>query len=98
MAATAHITAKSRSDIPRGMDLLNRQVLNKGTAFTDEERTEFGLHGLLPPRSKHWTSKSSAPMRRTKEKRRPGATHLLRALQEPTRSSSTGCYSITSKK
>ena len=35
--------------IPHGMDLLNRQALNKGTAFTEEERTEFGLHGLLPP-------------------------------------------------
>jgi len=31
------------------MDLLNRQGLNKGTAFTEDERTEFGLHGLLPP-------------------------------------------------
>jgi malate dehydrogenase (oxaloacetate-decarboxylating) len=37
------------SDTPDGMDLLNRQGLNKGTAFTDQERTEFGLHGLLPP-------------------------------------------------
>jgi len=39
----------NRSDIPRAIDLLNRQDLNKGTAFTEEERTEFGLHGLLPP-------------------------------------------------
>src|ERR1700719_1005544 len=36
-------------DVPRGMDLLNRQLLNKGTAFTEEERGQFGLDGLLPP-------------------------------------------------
>jgi len=46
---TAPHTTPGRSDIPRGMDLLNRQGLNKGTAFTEAERTEFGLHGLLPP-------------------------------------------------
>src|ERR1700687_2205504 len=33
----------------RGMELLNSQVLNKGTAFTVEERASLGLHGLLPP-------------------------------------------------
>src|SRR5262249_2848958 len=35
--------------LPRGVDLLNRQGLNKGTAFTEEERGVLGLHGLLPP-------------------------------------------------
>src|SRR6202795_4506555 len=37
------------SVLARGMDLLNRQGLNKGTAFTELERNELGLHGLLPP-------------------------------------------------
>src|ERR1700747_1392569 len=49
MATALPSTSPNRSDIPGGMDLLNRQGLNKGTAFTEEERTEFGLQGLLPP-------------------------------------------------
>ena len=32
-----------------GYDLLNDPFLNKGTAFTIEERIENGLVGLLPP-------------------------------------------------
>jgi malate dehydrogenase (oxaloacetate-decarboxylating) len=32
-----------------GKDLMSDPTLNKGTAFTEEERTEFDLHGLLPP-------------------------------------------------
>ncbi len=33
----------------RGYDLLNDPFLNKGTAFTREERKKFGLTGILPP-------------------------------------------------
>jgi malate dehydrogenase (oxaloacetate-decarboxylating) len=32
-----------------GHELLNDPLLNKGTAFTEEERDAFELHGLLPP-------------------------------------------------
>jgi len=32
-----------------GFDLINFPMLNKGTAFTEGERTDFALHGLLPP-------------------------------------------------
>ncbi len=32
-----------------GYDLLHHPELNKGTAFTEEERDVFALHGLLPP-------------------------------------------------
>jgi malate dehydrogenase (oxaloacetate-decarboxylating) len=36
-------------EIPPGMELLNRPGLNKGTAFTEAERSALGLHGLVPP-------------------------------------------------
>lgn len=34
----------------RGVELTDHPLLNKGTAFTGEERDAFGLRGLLPPR------------------------------------------------
>ncbi|HHV7629306.1 TPA: NAD-dependent malic enzyme [Legionella pneumophila] len=32
----------------RGMDILRDPILNKGTAFSLQERDEFALHGLIP--------------------------------------------------
>jgi malate dehydrogenase (oxaloacetate-decarboxylating)(NADP+) len=37
------------SDFPTGSALLHDSLLNKGTAFTDAERTAYRLQGLLPP-------------------------------------------------
>src|SRR4051795_11722135 len=35
-------------DFPRGMAVLRDPLLNKGTAFTEQERDALGLRGLLP--------------------------------------------------
>jgi malate dehydrogenase (oxaloacetate-decarboxylating) len=50
-------TAGSRTHVPegriatrlRGQDVLHTPLLNKGTAFTSDERAALGLAGLLPP-------------------------------------------------
>ncbi|MGB6538640.1 MAG: NAD-dependent malic enzyme [Xanthobacteraceae bacterium] len=44
-AGAAHVVETNRS----GYELLNDPLLNKGTAFTESEREQFELHGLLPP-------------------------------------------------
>jgi malate dehydrogenase (oxaloacetate-decarboxylating)(NADP+) len=38
-----------RKDHPTGYDVLRDPRLNKGTAFTEEERRQYRLEGLLPP-------------------------------------------------
>jgi len=37
------------AEFPRGNALLHNALLNKGTAFTEEERDALGVRGLLPP-------------------------------------------------
>jgi malate dehydrogenase (oxaloacetate-decarboxylating)(NADP+) len=54
-----------------GIDLLRDPLLNKGTAFTQEERDALGLRGLLPPRVHAQEEQANRVM-----------THL-RALSDP---------------
>ena len=46
---TAQAMNQPRPDLPRGIALLRDPLLNKGSAFTAEEREALGLRGLLPP-------------------------------------------------
>lgn len=50
LPATTLTTAPTIITPLRGRTLLGDPALNKGTGFTDEERTLLGLHGLLPAR------------------------------------------------
>ena len=45
----SHMARGSSAPPPRGMQLLQDPVLNKGTAFTDAERDALDIRGLLPP-------------------------------------------------
>jgi malate dehydrogenase (oxaloacetate-decarboxylating) len=69
--------------IPRGMDLLDTPVLNKGTAFTEEERTEFGLQGLLPPQVETLDEQAVRAYEAFQRKDNDLERHIyLRALQD----------------
>jgi len=66
-----------------GFDLLNTSMLNKGTAFSDAERSLFHLHGLLPP---HIGTLDEQVARRLKALRAQGTNFdryaFLRDLQD----------------
>src|SRR5437016_10308479 len=71
----------------RGMDLLDTPVLNKSTAFTYEERTALGLHGLLPPQVESIQEQVARAYEAYQRKTDDLERHIyLRALQEDRKS------------
>lgn len=78
-----------------GVSLLNDRTLNKGTAFTEQERKDFNLRGLLPPR----TQTFEAQLERTYEGFQGSESDIkkyvyLRALQDR---NETLFYALVSK-
>jgi malate dehydrogenase (oxaloacetate-decarboxylating) len=67
----------------RGMDLLDTPIWNKGTAFDDDERVIFGLHGLLPPRAESLEEQSERAYEAFRPKNTDLERHIyLRQLQD----------------
>jgi hypothetical protein len=74
------LTATNR---PRGVNLLDRPTLNKGTAFTEEERSRLGLHGLLPPQVESLDQQAARAYEAYRRKDDDLERHIyLRALQD----------------
>ncbi len=68
---------------PRGVNLLNRPILNKGTAFTADERDKHGLHGLLPPQVESLDQQVARAYEAYRRKDEDLERHIyLRALQD----------------
>ncbi len=66
-----------------GFQLMHLPLLNKGTAFTDEERTLLDLHGLLPPRIDTLKRQIDRNYRRYSSLEDPLEQHsFLRVLQD----------------
>ena len=79
-----------------GFQLLHLPLLNKGTAFTEEERTLLGLHGLLPPRIDTLERQIDRNYQRfLSQGARLSSTRSCGCCRTPTRScSSPSCSSI----
>lgn len=67
----------------RGKALLEHAVLNKGTAFSHEEREEFHLHGLIPAAVETLEQQSARLYQAYKKKTEDISRHIfLRELQD----------------
>ena len=75
-----------------GFGLLNSPRLNKGTAFTDQERDVFGLHGLLPPHVGTLDEQLERRMHAFREQ--PNAFHKYAFLRELQNTNETLFYAL----
>ncbi len=67
----------------RGIELLRDPATNKGTAFTEQERDEYGLRGLLPPRVFTIEQQSTRVLENIRRKTSPLEKYIyLISLQE----------------
>src|ERR1700751_3323917 len=83
MVTKLPITQSDVLKIPRGMDLLDTPTLNRGTAFTEEERKELGLQGLLPPHVETLDEQAVRAYEALQKKDNDLERHIyLRALQD----------------
>src|SRR5712664_299117 len=83
MVTPQRVIESSSPDFPHGKDLLNTPLLNKGTAFTEEERTRFGLKGLLPPHVETLDEQAVRAYEAFQKKDNDLERHIyLRALQD----------------
>jgi len=79
----------------RGHHLLTDPVLNKGTAFTDAERTALGLHGLLPPTVETLEQQCARAYEAYRQKDTDLERHIyLRALQD---TNETLCHALLAR-
>jgi malate dehydrogenase (oxaloacetate-decarboxylating) len=83
------VSSKAETNVPTvhtsldSMYLLDTPILNKGTAFTGEERSAFGLHGLLPPHIESLGEQTSRAYEAYRRKTDDLERHIyLRALQD----------------
>lgn len=71
------------ADMLRGPAILNSPGHNKGTAFSEEERDRFGLHGLLPPHVETLEAQLIRAYEAYQQKTTDPERHIyLRALQD----------------
>ena len=83
MGTSQQMKLSDSQDVPNGMDLLNCPMLNKGTAFTADERSRFGLLGLLPPQVETLAEQVVRAYDAYKRKTEDLERHIyLRALQD----------------